>query len=120
MNQWEHFRRSQEAALRQSLTKEIHECECGSTWFVVMEANQYITDPVVPGQAPASLNPVSYPILRCARCFKFKEYDVNVTNLTDKIAQGFYSVTEEIARKNPEPTYELEPTEESDEDQNSG
>ena len=117
MTQWDEFERSQNAAIKRSMEKEIYECnECGCTWFETIEVNQYVSNTlVVPGQKPAPLTPEGYPILRCMKCGATKEHQVSVTNPTDRVTKQYYQMLEDIAPEKEEPKEEVK-----DEDKDSG
>jgi hypothetical protein len=99
MTQYEEFERSQNAALKKSMQRELYECKCGCTWFELLHVNQYLVNvSVVPGQDPAPFTPEDYPILRCTRCGLIKEHELSITNPTEAVTKRFNQMIKDVIK----------------------
>jgi len=102
MNQWNNFERTQNAALKADVNKEIYECECGCTWFESVRVNQFISEQqIVIGQSVPPLTQGDFVMLRCARCSIMIEPRVMLNNPTrleeKKYAEAISDITEPIS-----------------------
>jgi len=109
MNQWRDFERSQNAAIKSQLEKEIYECKCGCTWFEQVRVNQYVSsNPIVIGQEVPPLTMGDFTMLKCARCGTMREPRMSLNNPTRQEEKKYREAIDDITAPLPEAEDEVQ------------
>jgi hypothetical protein len=97
MNQWANFERSQNAAAKAQLNKEIYECNCGCTWFEQLQVNQFVSEnQIVPGQKVPPLNGEDFYLLKCVKCSALTEPRTMLNNPTSGSEKKYIEVMSDL------------------------
>jgi hypothetical protein len=109
MNQWANFERSQNAASKAQLNKEIYECKCGCTWFEQLKVNQFVSEQqIIPGQNVPPLNGEDFFVLKCARCSALTEPQIMLNNPTRGTEKKYLEAIADISEPLEEPKDEVQ------------